>query len=121
MQTPATPTYEYSIDEWVSHFDRVFRSPGQSSKADLMGYFRAQYPDGPEGWWKLKRFSDALAYLAQHSPDFEEFVVVHERRGLVSEPIVVALWRYYARIPDEHLGNAPDVEMIRGFAKEFAG
>jgi hypothetical protein len=118
MQEPYTPKHEYSTSEFVEHCAHFFRSPSGPTREALMRYFHAQYPSASEGCWKMNRCSAALAYLFAHLADFEQFVVLHDRRGLVSEPMLVALWRYFGRIPDEHLGDNPDPHMILGFAQE---
>jgi len=121
MQAPYKPKHEYSSDEWVQHFDHFFRSPRGSNKAELLSYFGAQYRQSPsEGCWKMNRCGTALAYLMRHLAEFEEFVVTHEGRALVSAPIVLALGRYYAAIPDEHLDDEPNPEMILEYAREEA-
>lgn len=117
--------YEYSSDEWMEHFDYFFRSPQGSGKTELLRYFGAEYKhSGSEGCWKMNRCGTALAYLMRHLDDFEQFVVCHqhsetrERLALISAPIVFALWRYYGAIPDEHLQNEPDPEVILALAED---
>jgi hypothetical protein len=119
MPSSYKPKYEYSIDEWLRHFDFFFRSPRGSNKDELLLYFETHYhSSASEGFWKMKRFETAFAYLMGHLKDFEQFVVTHERLALVSAPIVIALWRYYGKIPDEHLSDDPDVHLISEMAKE---
>jgi hypothetical protein len=119
MQLHYIPKYEYSSDEWVRHFDHFFRLPEGSNKDELLRYFRTNYKSVPsEGCWKMNRCAAALAYLMRHLADFEQFVVTHERRALISTPIVIALWRYYGRMPDEHLSDEPDPKMILELATE---
>jgi hypothetical protein len=115
------PKFEYSAEEWATHFEHFFRSPNGSNRHELMRYFHSQYPSPQtpsEGCWKMNRCGTALAYLMRHLADFEKFVVVLGRKGLVSFPIVLALWRYYGAIPDEYLKVEPAPELILGLVED---
>lgn len=113
------PKYQYPIDEWLKHFEHFFRSPYGSNKEELLRYFRDEFLASPkEGGWKMNRCGTALAYLMRYLDDFQQFVVSHERKALVSKPIVVGLWYYYSRIPDEHLMEEPDAGRILELAQD---
>jgi len=114
------PKFEYSMDEWLNHFEYFFQSPRGSQPGEMAKYFCRQYKNRAEGLWKRNRCGTAMAYLMRHLNDFELFVVLHEREGVVSAPIVIALGRYYARIPDEYLNIEPAPGRILELAKESA-
>ena len=118
MQEPYKPKYQYSTEEWIAHFDHFFHAPQESDKEGLLRYFHAQYQGNLEGCWKMNRFGMAWSYLMRHLEDFEKFVVVHEKRALVSAPIVLALWRYYGAIPNEHLADEPSADLIFRLASD---
>ena len=115
------PEYEFGADEFVAAFDAYFRG----AEAPNMGYtpkayFAAAFPDPKESHYKFRRFAASVRYLYSHLRAFDEFVVRGEKLGLVSAPIVLALWRYYGRIPEEFLQTDAPEEMILRFAREEA-
>jgi hypothetical protein len=118
--TSYVPKYQYSIDEWIKHFDYFVRL-GRSNKEDLLQYFTSEYPGSrEEGLWKLRRFDAGFRYLLNHVSDFEKHIVVHERMALVSRPMVAAAWRYFGPIPDEHLYEEPSPSVMLQLADEEA-
>ena len=121
MQSSYKPKYEYSCDEWVRDFDYFFRSPNGSNKTELLKYFSTLHRESPKvGCWKMNRCGMALDCLMRNLSIFEEFIVQHEGKALVSAPIVRGLWRYYGGIPDEHLAKKPNPELILELAREEA-
>lgn len=115
------PEYEFGADEFVAAFDAYARGAESPSMGYTpTAYFAAEYPDPKESSYKHRRFAASVLYLYKHLRAFDEFVVRGEKRGLVSAPIVLALWRYYGQIPEESLQTAPPEEMILRFAREEA-
>jgi len=116
---PFRPEFDYSIDEWVGHFDHFFRLWGKNTKEGILQHFASQYPHSiPERRWKMNRFRTAMRYLLKHQSDFEELVVTHENLAVVTLPVVQGLWRYYTSVPDDYLGIEPKPELILQLARE---
>ena len=128
MKISYQPRHDYSIDEFVAHFDHFATSPEGTARNALIRYFAAHYSNRSEALYKLNRFGNAFAYLMRHLDEFEPFVVAGvvegQKRALVSKPLVVALARYFRGMPDECLANIsdgvfePDPGMISGLARE---
>jgi len=115
------PDYQYSIDEFVDHFDHFAGSPEGTNKGALIHYFADHYQNHSEACYKMNRFGMAFAYMMRHLRDFEQFVVVGEEgRALVAKPLVVALARYFGPIPEQYLDAEPDAERILELAREEA-
>jgi hypothetical protein len=117
------PDYEYSFEEFVEHCDfflqpfEVPMSSGERRKKSAR-YFAQRYADRREARYKATRFALAIAYLQRHITAFEEFSVAGKRVGLVTKPLMYALWAYYGAIPDDHLHEEPEVELIQNLACE---
>jgi hypothetical protein len=117
------PLYNYGFDEFEKHCDFFLRPQDEAissrERSEIAArYFAEQYPDHSEARYKGIRFSLAVTYLQKHIGEFEDFAVEGQKLGLVARPLMYALWRYYAAIPDEHLGNEPETELIQQFADE---
>ena len=78
------------------------------------------YADRDEARYKMDRFGMAFSYLLRHraAVEFEQFIVMADRKFLVTQPLVVALARYWCEIPPEHLTDEPDVQLILKLAQE---
>jgi hypothetical protein len=105
------PEYDYSRDEWLTHFDEVVGEFGSCFEMKkIIGYFERHYPNRSECIFKAKRFLLAMGYMLKYAvrnQDFEQFIVtgeINQKRAyvdiLISRPLVVALWRAFSGLPD---------------------
>ena len=114
-----TPDHIYSIDEFVGHFDYFVQSPEGTSRESLIRFFAMAYPNRSEGLYKLNRFGTAFAYMMRNLQKLDEFVVVGEEgKAVVAKPLVFAIARYFCPIPDVHLNDEHDPEIILEMARE---
>jgi hypothetical protein len=111
-----SPEYEYSIEEWMAHFELVFGAERPPNRGELIRYFASSYANQDEARWKHNRFACAHGYLIRHLSDLEKYVVKGERKALMKKPIAYGLWRYYGQIPEEHLQDEPEPQMILALA-----
>src|SRR5690349_1139414 len=48
MQPPYIPQFDYTVDEFVGHFDHFVRSPDGTEREALIRYFGTRYPNRSE-------------------------------------------------------------------------
>lgn len=123
---PSKGQHKYGSGEFEEHCDFFLRHNKVAlSTAELVAhwkrYFYQRYPNRSEALYKMLRFGAAFSYLQKHIGSFEDFAVEGEETGLVKRPLMHALWRYYGAIPDQHLRDEPETELIQTLAEESAG
>jgi hypothetical protein len=122
-----TNPYEYTLHEWLDHFkaSSEFSLQGQS-KGSGRGwaeeYFAKTYPNPLEASYKRRRFVAALEFLEVNASvfDVEKVAVVDPKASLLSNALVLTLFRFYGPIPEANLGvDHPSPEMILEMTKDY--
>jgi hypothetical protein len=120
------PRFAYSFEEWEAHFAAASLHPQKASNSSpaawAAGYFPEWYLDSEEACYKRDRFLAAMSFWVAHSSEFDfgGVLVDGEDQALIGFPLIMALYRFYSGIPDEHLGiTHPTVQMIKEDAQRY--
>lgn len=107
MPSKPSPNYEarYPIAQWLDDFREVFESgarlPIENRLPALEEYFYQKYPDDPMAEERIYRLVAACNYLFSHIHAFDsgDAAVVGAKSGIVSDYLIVALYRLFVAEP----------------------
>jgi hypothetical protein len=114
------PDYDYDKDAFIADWDAYARATEGKSYSDYSPkkHFSQKYSDPKEALYKLRRFAAMISYLQNHPQLLMEFSDGDEHKALVTLPLLTSLWRYYGAIPDQHIRDEPEQELILRMARE---
>lgn len=126
MPSNSLPDFEtrYPAAQWLVDFHFVFAAgaplPMEERLPALEEYFYQKYPDDPRAEEKIYRLVAACNYLYSHIRDFDlgDAAVVGNETGLVSDHLVIALYRLFVGEPLYRLTSDYDPAVILKMVRE---
>jgi len=112
---------EYPLKAWLQDCDWYFEATKQwPTGLEAMGtepserHFSETRTDTLIANYCFRRFLLAVSFLQEHAPklDFGKALVIGTRLHLVSKHMVVTLYRFFAAIPDQALGEPVPVDVF---------
>ena len=120
---------KYSLEDWLEDYgwyceliQRLLKqgAPKGSQNAPFRDYFLRKYHNEPGVSFHRARLAAGLSWFDRHfrEIDFAPLAVICEDKAIVTKAFIMALWRYYAQCPNEHLADDPPVLEIATAARE---
>lgn len=112
------PEVQYSLEEYKDDWETYARAAADAPNTAYTpkNHFLKKYPDRKGATFRFRRFGKSLLYLKNnfHALGFSPSSQGH----LIPSHLLIAIWRYYGPIPDEHIDDEPPVESILAMAEE---
>ena len=126
MTSNLSPNYEdrYPKEQWLDDFHHVFESgarlPVVARLPAFEEYFYQKYPDDPRAEEKIYRLVFACNYLHSRIHDFDtgDAAVVGVKGGIVTDYLVIALYRLFIAEPLDRLTSDYKPELILKMVEE---
>jgi hypothetical protein len=121
---PDSSSVQYPPEQWLKDFSFLLTTarkfPREKLKSSLENYFLEFYPDDKFSLENRCRLTASFNYFMKHLEDFniEDIGVVGESGSLISDHLIIALYRVFAVAPLDRLEEDFGIDKVIELARE---